>query len=379
MKVVAMIPARLGSKRIEKKNIRLLNGTPLLSYIIKAAQHADCFDEIYVNSESDLIGEIALKEGVCFYKRPPALSSDSSTNDDFALDFIEKVDCDVLVQVLSTSPFISPNEINSFVREFVDKGHSTLISTKPQKIECVYQNEAINFHQKEQTPPSQLLTPIHAYACGLMAWDIENFKVNMKKYGSAYHGGDGNIGFYPLKGYSTLDIDEEEDFQLAEVVARFLNTEKLFKKEYYNSKLRTEIDVSSILKKDGVLVNDLGSANSEIPVNIKTIIDKFDKNRSWSKRVVNTENNSATIICQKPGDGNRIHHHPDWNEWWYIIDGAWEWNIEEEKVIVGPGDFVFIPKGKKHKITAVGNKPAIRLAISREDVAHVYDLGDDEV
>ena len=42
------------------------------------------------------------------------------------------------------------------------------------------------------------------------------------------------------------------------------------------------------------------------------------------------------------------------------------------KVIVGKDDVVFIPKGKVHKITAVGNKPAIRLAVSRADVAHVY-------
>jgi len=49
-----MIPARLGSKRIEKKNIRLLNGAPLINYIIEAAKDAGCFDEIYINSEADI-------------------------------------------------------------------------------------------------------------------------------------------------------------------------------------------------------------------------------------------------------------------------------------------------------------------------------------
>ena len=106
MKVVAMIPARFGSKRIPKKNIRLLNGIPLISYIIRAAKEAKCFDEIYVNSESDILGEIAEKEGVSFYKRPAELSTDSATNDEFTQDFMNNVECDVLVQLLPTSPFI---------------------------------------------------------------------------------------------------------------------------------------------------------------------------------------------------------------------------------------------------------------------------------
>ena len=54
MKTIAMIPARMGSKRIEKKNIRILNGKPLISYVIEAAIEANCFDEIYINSESKL-------------------------------------------------------------------------------------------------------------------------------------------------------------------------------------------------------------------------------------------------------------------------------------------------------------------------------------
>ena len=99
-KVVAMIPARLGSKRIPRKNIRLLNNVPLISYIIRAAKSADCFDEIYVNSESDIIGELAIKEGVRFYKRSEHLTTDDATNDDFTLDFIENIECDSLIQVL---------------------------------------------------------------------------------------------------------------------------------------------------------------------------------------------------------------------------------------------------------------------------------------
>jgi len=129
--------------------------------------------------------------------------------------------------------------------------------------------------------------------------------------------------------------------------------------------------ISSILKKDGVEFNDLYDVNNEI-VSLDAIISSMDNSKSWSKRVVDTESNSMTVISQLPGEGNRYHYHPDWNEWWYIVDGMWEWNIEGEKKVVKKGDIVFMRKNRKHKITAIGDKPAVRMAVSRADVAHVY-------
>tara|TARA_R110001583_G_scaffold189336_1_gene352122 strand:+ start:201 stop:617 length:417 start_codon:yes stop_codon:yes gene_type:complete len=133
---------------------------------------------------------------------------------------------------------------------------------------------------------------------------------------------------------------------------------------------RIESDVPSILEKDGIISNDLFSANQEI-VNILDIL-KNSPDPSWSHRVIDSDSNSATLICQNPGEGNREHYHPDWNEWWYIIQGEWEWDIEGIKRTVKAGDFVFIEKGRPHKITASGDIPAIRLAVSRGDVEHVY-------
>ena len=159
-KTIAMIPARMGSKRVPKKNIRLLNGTPLISYIIRAAKESGCFDEIYVNSESDILGQIAKSEGVGFYKRPSSLSTDTATNDGFVEDFLNQNDCDKVIQLLPTSPFISPEDIKKFVSHMEDQNLDTLISVFRQQIECVYEGTPINFDQKKPTPPSQDLEPI---------------------------------------------------------------------------------------------------------------------------------------------------------------------------------------------------------------------------
>ena len=206
-----------------------------------------------------------------------------------------------------------------------------------------------------------------------MGWQVNRFIENINRYGAAYHGGDGSIGFYELKGYSTIDIDNEEDFLLAEAVSGSFkrpNTEP----QYYKAskKERSEVDVPSILVKDGVKVNDLFDVNNEV-VALKEILDSMPKDVSWSKRVIDTESNSMTIICQMPGEGNRRHHHPDWNEWWYIVEGKWNWDMEGQVTSVAKGDIVFIEKNRKHKITAAGNSRAIRMAVSRADVAHIYE------
>jgi quercetin dioxygenase-like cupin family protein len=138
-----------------------------------------------------------------------------------------------------------------------------------------------------------------------------------------------------------------------------------------NKDEHVETDVPSILKIDGVINNNLSDVNKEV-VNADSIITSYDSSVSWSHRVVNSDSNSATIISQLPGEGNRRHYHPNWNEWWYILEGEWIWEIEGRELTIKKGDIVFIEKGKVHKITAGGNKPAIRLAVSREDVPHIY-------
>ena len=121
MKIIAMIPARLGSKRVPKKNLRLLNGRPLISYSIETAVKSKIFDEVYVNSESNIFSKIAEEYGAKFYKRPSFLSKDSTNNDQFCIDFLNNITGDILIQILPTSPLISSLEIKNFVNHMLQK------------------------------------------------------------------------------------------------------------------------------------------------------------------------------------------------------------------------------------------------------------------
>ena len=373
MKIVAMIPARLGSTRVKNKNLRLINQKPLIQYIIDSAKESKYLDDIYINSEASIFKEIAQKNNINFYQRDLELSSDTATNDDFAMDFIKNIKCDILIQLLPTSPFLSTKEIDRFTENMTSMKYDTQISVSNIKIECLYENRAINFDKKKKTPPSQLLEPIKAYACSIMGWNTDNFKNNIKNYGAAYHGGDGKIGFFELKGYSTVDIDNEEDFILAEAISKSQNIE-VEEPSYYRSNLGQEVfdaNVARILDGDGISKNIQDSFNQE-KVSIKSLIEEYGRDKSWSHTVINSPSNSATLIAQLPGEGNRMHYHHDWDEWWYIVEGEWEWFIEGKKKNIKAGEVVFIERNRKHKITACGKQMAIRLAVSRYDVDHVY-------
>ncbi len=372
MKIIGMIPARLGSTRVKNKNLRLLDDKPLIQHIVDAAKGSELLDSIYINSESNIFEEIALLQDVNFYKRNDALSSNEATNDDFAIDFIKNTVGDILIQLLPTSPFITSSEIDCFIKEMIDKKYDTLVSVSNVQIESLFNQKPLNFDHFKKTPPSQELTPVKAYACGIMGWRYENFKMNIEKYSAAYHGGDGKVGYFDLSGYSLVDIDNEEDFLLAEAI---INAKKIEKKtpQYYNKKIDTIADANRkrILEEDGVINNELFQFNREI-VHINEIISNNSDSISWSHTLINSPSNCATLIAQMPGEGNRRHHHPEWDEWWYILQGEWKWEIEGTNKIVKKGDVVFISRNRIHKITADGTEMAIRLAVSRADVDHVY-------
>lgn len=222
MKVVAMIPARIGSKRVPKKNLRLINGKPLISYILETIQKIDIFDEVYINADDQIFEQIATENHIKFYLRDSQFATDESTNDEFMLDFLNHINCNIVIQILPTSPLLSANEILSFTKYMIDNNLDTLISVEHKQIASIYEGSPINFDKLKRNPPSQNMKPIKAYATVLMGWKTSSFTSNMYQFGCAYHGGNGLTDYYQLKGLSTIDIDTEDDFMLAETIIKSL-------------------------------------------------------------------------------------------------------------------------------------------------------------
>jgi CMP-N-acetylneuraminic acid synthetase len=159
MKIIAMIPARLGSKRIPKKNLRLLHGKPLLQYAIDLANACDALTEVWVNSESDELGRLALKNGARFHKRPPHLSTDTATNQDFTAEFLQAHECDFVVMVNSTSPLATIDSLNGFCEKVRSDEYDTVMSVIDEYAECFYDGRPVNFPLDKKIN-SQDLSPV---------------------------------------------------------------------------------------------------------------------------------------------------------------------------------------------------------------------------
>ena len=274
-KIVAMIPARMGSKRVPKKNLRLLGGKPLVAHVIETAVQANIFDEIFLNSEDSIFEEIAEHNNISFYKRDPELASDTANNDAFLEDFCKNSDADIVVQILPTSPFLTVAEICDFVQKMKAEKFDTLVSVHDHQIASVFQGEGVNFKRDEPHIPSQEMQPVSSYATVLMAWKRLDFLQNMSDFGFGYHGVKGKVGYFSLAGFSTLDIDNEEEFRLAEAVHQYLSANNQQQApEYYEpqkSLYHSEADVPSILKIDGIHNSEFGEENRPL-VNIAELI-----------------------------------------------------------------------------------------------------------
>ncbi len=133
-----------------------------------------------------------------------------------------------------------------------------------------------------------------------------------------------------------------------------------------------ESDLKSILNKDGVKEVILGNLENRLTSNIDELRQEMGDG-SWAARVVYNDRFGGVLIQQQQGEGNRLHYHPDADEFWLILDGEWEWFIEGEGTKrVSKNDIVVVRKGVKHQITCVSRTPGIRLAITAPDVTHIY-------
>jgi CMP-N-acetylneuraminic acid synthetase len=215
MKVLAMIPARMGSQRLKKKNLRELGGVPLIARAIRKCKRAGVFDEIWVNSEHSAFGEIAKAEGAHFHQRPEQLGSDTATSEQFVHEFLAKHACDYLFQVHSIAPLLSTGQVAKFVQFMTASDYDVALSYIPEQIECAMDGEPVNFTFEEKTN-SQELAPIQRITWSITGWRSETYMAAFEAGRCATY--DGKVGFYGVDRISGHVIKTEQDLQLAEAL-----------------------------------------------------------------------------------------------------------------------------------------------------------------
>ena len=218
---LAIIPARGGSKRLPRKNILNLKGKPLVAWSIEAGLNSKYIDNIVVTSDDDEILKIAKKYKVIIVRRPCELASDRAATIDAVKHVISNVNktYDYIILLQPTSPLRTSTHIDEAI-ELLDRKcadavisvcemeHSPLWCNKLPKDKSManfLKEEIINKRSQDLEKYYRLNGAI--YICNTKRLLEEN-SFFLKD----------NIFAYIMDKKSSVDIDEEIDFKLAEVL-----------------------------------------------------------------------------------------------------------------------------------------------------------------
>ena len=142
--IVALIPARAGSKGLPNKNIRMLGGHPLIGWSIAACKLAGKINRTIVSTDSEEYARISRDLGAEVpFLRPAELSDDSSTDYEFIKHALDWFDInggvpDYIVHIRPTTPFRVPKIVDSAVTSFLDESEATSLRSVHPMSESAY-------------------------------------------------------------------------------------------------------------------------------------------------------------------------------------------------------------------------------------------------
>ncbi len=136
MEVLAIIPARGGSKGLPRKNVLPLVGKPLIAWNIEAALGSKFINRVVVSTDDAEIAEIAREHGAAVIERPAALAGDSASSESALLHVLETLEKkeryqpELLVFMQCTSPLTTAPDIDRAIRKLIDENADSCLTAK---------------------------------------------------------------------------------------------------------------------------------------------------------------------------------------------------------------------------------------------------------
>ncbi len=212
---IALVPARCGSKSIKLKNIKLLGGKPLIYWVLKALNGSEIIDKIFVATDCKKIADVVISldlKKVSIYNRLAENAQDESSTESLLLEFLtatkpEKEDNIFLVQ--ATSPMLQSSDITKAYNMY-KQTHSDSLLTCTRTKRFFWNEDAtpINYDFKNR-PRRQDFAGTLVENGALYINKVSNI-IKFKNRLS------GKIAIYEMPEYSAVDIDEEDDWIIAQ-------------------------------------------------------------------------------------------------------------------------------------------------------------------
>lgn len=229
MKSIAIIPARGGSKRIPRKNIKEFCGKPILAYSIQAALSSGVFDRVMVSTEDEEIARIAGEYGAEVpFLRSAETAGDFATTPDVIFEVLAEYEkrgevFDMGCFVFPTAPFVTGAKLAEAVELLASSGADTVMpvvafSFPPQRAVVIREGRLVFEYPQYMDSRSQDLEPHYHDAGQFGVFQVEAFRKNKKFWL-------GNVLPYIVSELEVQDIDNETDWKIAEMKYRLMQPE----------------------------------------------------------------------------------------------------------------------------------------------------------
>jgi N-acylneuraminate cytidylyltransferase len=219
--VIAIIPARGGSKGIARKNLCLLDRKPLIAHTILDAKESKIVDRVYVSTEDPEIASVSSYYGAEVIVRPRKLAGDRTTSEAVLLHALEKIkksgiSPNLIVFLQCTSPIRTAEDIDKAILTLNRKAVDSLLSVSPSH-RFIWEKgknrvRSLNYDYRDrsrrQDMPPQYLENGSIYI--FKPWILEKFNNRLG----------GKITLFEMSHWSSFEIDTIEDFKICDWIMK---------------------------------------------------------------------------------------------------------------------------------------------------------------
>lgn len=209
-KIVAFVPAKGSSERIQNKNLSVLDGEYLFKRKLRQLLACELIDEVYLDTDSDEIARLASDLPVVRLNRPPALASNATDGHELFAWECAQVDADIYVQALCTAPFVAAETLERALNSLLtSESNDSLVAVTRSKQYLWEKDEPL--YGRGRIPNSVDLPVTTIEAMSLYAVRREVLSTG-KRFGS-------RPLFFELTPTENIDVNWPEDLVLAETIA----------------------------------------------------------------------------------------------------------------------------------------------------------------
>lgn len=215
MKTIAVVPMKLNNERLPNKNTMAFdNGRALCYHILDTLLKVTGIDEIYVYCSNPRIREY-IPSGIKYLKRNESLDTSQTKMNEVLKCFAEEVDADIYLMTHATSPFVNSDSIDDGLNKVKSGEYDSALAVQKVQEFLWKDGEPFNYNLNN-IPRTQDLPALYSETSGFYIYKKEIILEHNRR-----------IGFKPylkeLSKIESIDIDEREDFDIANAIFNFIN------------------------------------------------------------------------------------------------------------------------------------------------------------